>query len=270
MFFCSENPQELDFYVAGNLTDCGGFLHQRRTMNCFVLIYVQKGCLEIFANGGGHRVQSGEWLLMKPFSEHYGISPSQGELSYLWAHFNPSVPFSEAENAPNNAALILPERGKAVSGRIGQIFRQLVDCSRREIYTPRMAKCALEMLLTEITQELLDSRGGRKPLPPLIAEINEWILANCHKGISLKSIADEFHYNPQYLSMLYKKETGQTLTQSVNRSRIEISKRLLLADSRISIKETAFSCGFADEKYYIRLFRRMEGVTPAEYRGANK
>ena len=267
MLFCSENLPHLRFYNGGNLTSGGGFVHQRRIMECYVLIYVLSGRLNLSVGGNEHSVIGGEWILMKPGAEHSGTVPSAGELSYLWAHFSADAPLSELAEPPGSFSLILQEHGSAVSQRVSLLFRQLVDCSRREIYTPRMAECALEMLLTEMTQEYLDGLCGHSSLPPLIADINEWILVNCHRQLTVKIIAEEFHYNPEYLSALYKKGTGQTLTSSVNRARIDISKKLL-SDSSVSIKEAAFSCGFTDEKYYMRTFRRIEGMTPMQYRAA--
>lgn len=49
--------------------------------------------------------------------------------------------------------------------------------------------------------------------------------------------------------------------------RLDISKRML-SDRNMSIKEAAFSCGFNDEKYYMRVFRKIEGMTPGQYRSA--
>jgi AraC-like DNA-binding protein len=80
-------------------------------------------------------------------------------------------------------------------------------------------------------------------------------------------IAEEFHYNPEYLSALYSKAAGITLTASVNRARLDIAKRLL-SDRSVTIKEAAYSCGFSDEKYFMRVFRRAEGMTPEQYRAA--
>ena len=206
--------------------------------------------------GGKRRVAVSE--------EHFGTAPSEGELSYLWAHFSPETPFFEGESG---AAYTLPEYGRAASQRIGVIFRQLVDCSRRNMYTTRMVECALEMLLTELTQEHLDSCGTGRESNPLIEDINEWIRLNCHRQITINDVAEEFHYNPEYLSSLYSRETGSTLTRSIVMARVDISKRML-SDRNMSIKEAAFSCGFNDEKYYMRVFRKIEGMTPGQYRSA--
>ncbi len=261
---CSGEFGGLHFFNAGNLVSRGEFIHQRRVMKCWVLIYVLSGRLDISSGETCRSVASGEWLFLKPGEEHFGTAPSEGELSYLWAHFSPETPFFEGESG---AAYTLPEYGRASSQRISVIFRQLVDCSRRNMYTTRMTECALEMLLTELTQEHLDSRGTGRASNPLIEDINEWIRLNCHRQITINDVAEEFHYNPEYLSSLYSRETGSTLTRSIVMARVDISKRML-SDRNMSIKEAAFSCGFNDEKYYMRVFRKIEGMTPGQYRSA--
>lgn len=261
---CSDKFGGLHFFNAGNLVSRGGFVHQRRVMECWVLLYVLSGTLEISSGGSARSVESGEWLFLRPGEEHFGVSPSDGELSYLWAHFSPETPFFEAERG---GAYTIPEYGRASSQRVGVIFRQLVDCSRRSMYTPRMTECALEMLLTELTQEHFEACESGRRGNPLIEDVNEWIRLNCHRQITINDIAEEFHYNPEYLSSLYSRETGSTLTRSIVRARVDISKRML-SDRSTSIKEAAFSCGFNDEKYYMRVFRKFEGMTPAQYRSA--
>ncbi len=60
---------------------------------------------------------------------------------------------------------------------------------------------------------------------------------------------------------------GHISAMIILRARVDISKQML-SDRNVSIKEAAFSCGFSDEKYYMRVFRKMEGMTPAQYRAA--
>ena len=95
----------LHFFNAGNLVSRGEFIHQRRVMKCWVLIYVLSGRLDISSGGICRSVASGEWLFLKPGEEHFGTAPSEGELSYLWAHFSPETPFFEGESG---AAYTLP------------------------------------------------------------------------------------------------------------------------------------------------------------------
>ncbi len=266
MFYCCDTMPGLHFFNGGDIVSRGGFIHQRRTMECWVLIYVLSGRLDICTDGREYSAVAAEWLLLRPGAEHYGTRQSAGELSYLWGHFSAAPELSCRENAPDGE-LILPEHGRANSQRISLLFRQLVNYSRRKTYTPRMTECALQLLLMEITQEYRDSVAKGASLPPLVEDVNEWIRLNCHRQLNVKMIAEEFHYNPEYLSALYSKAAGITLTASVNRARLDIAKRLL-SDRSVTIKEAAYSCGFSDEKYFMRVFRRAEGMTPEQYRAA--
>ena len=78
---CSGEFGGLHFFNAGNLVSRGEFIHQRRVMKCWVLIYVLSGRLDISSGGICRSVASGEWLFLKPGEEHFGTAPSEGELS---------------------------------------------------------------------------------------------------------------------------------------------------------------------------------------------
>ena len=95
----------------------------------------------------------------------------------------------------------------------------------------------------------------------------EWIKANYYKPITVKEIANEFGYNTDYLSFLFKKTTNTTLTNYISKTRIEISKSLI-SNYDLSIKEVAYSCGFSDEKYFMKLFKKAESMTSSQYKKA--
>lgn len=107
----------------------------------------------------------------------------------------------------------------------------------------------------------------RHNISPNIARVMEWIKANYYKSITVKEIANEFGYNADYLSSLFKKTTNTTLTNYINKTRIEISKSLI-SNYDLSIKEVAYSCGFSDEKYFMKLFKKAESMTPSQYKKA--
>lgn len=83
--------------------------------------------------------------------------------------------------------------------------------------------------------------------------------------LTLSDVAKEFGYSPNYLSTLIKKQTGNPFTYHVNNMRVEGAK-LLLKEQPLSLREIAYSCGFEDEKYFMRVFKNITGMTPSEYR----
>ena len=71
--------------------------------------------------------------------------------------------------------------------------------------------------------------------------------------------------NASYLSTLFKKETGKTLTEYVNGKRIEYAI-FLLNSTQLQIQAIAQYCGISDVNYFTRLFKTAVGKTPKEYR----
>ncbi len=83
--------------------------------------------------------------------------------------------------------------------------------------------------------------------------------------LSLKTQAQMLNVNSSYLSTLFKKETGTTLTEYVNRKRIEHAL-LLLNSTDMQIQMIAQYCGIADVNYFTKTFKKIIGQTPKEYR----
>ena len=98
-----------------------------------------------------------------------------------------------------------------------------------------------------------------------IRQILVTIDASIDGDLSLKRFANELFLNTSYLSSLFKKETGMTLTDYVNQHRVNFAKRLLKSTT-LSIQAVATAVGISDIHYFTRLFRRETGYSPREYR----
>jgi AraC-like DNA-binding protein/mannose-6-phosphate isomerase-like protein (cupin superfamily) len=71
--------------------------------------------------------------------------------------------------------------------------------------------------------------------------------------------------SPAYLSQLFYKKTGVKLSRYIHEKRLEYAQQLLKITD-MNIKEVAYSCGYSDPSYFIRLFRQQLGVSPRKYR----
>lgn len=98
-----------------------------------------------------------------------------------------------------------------------------------------------------------------------IRKILVTIDASLTGDLSLKRFANDLFLNTSYLSTLFKKEVGMTLTEYVNKSRIAYAKKLLKSTT-LSIQSVAAKTGIPDIHYFTRLFRRETGVSPREWR----
>lgn len=96
-------------------------------------------------------------------------------------------------------------------------------------------------------------------------EIAKYIEANYTSNITLQDISAQFHLNREYISRKFKQELKENVIDYLNRIRIEKAK-LLLMNPHMKISEAARSVGYQDEKYFSRVFKKVEGQSPTEFR----
>ncbi|THF79115.1 AraC family transcriptional regulator [Cohnella fermenti] len=84
-------------------------------------------------------------------------------------------------------------------------------------------------------------------------------------NLSPELIADQLGISAKYLRSLYKKASGESLGETINRYRIDRSKRLL-EHPEISVQEAALRSGFTNINYFYTLFKKYNGSTPNEFR----
>ena len=104
-----------------------------------------------------------------------------------------------------------------------------------------------------------------KKFSPIVQKTIIKIELDIAADLSLKVLAKESNVSPNYFSALFKKETGETLTEYVNRKRIEYAKNLLRGTS-LQVQTVAQHSGILDLHYFCRLFKKHTGKTPLEYR----
>lgn len=99
----------------------------------------------------------------------------------------------------------------------------------------------------------------------LIQKVITQIESDISSDLGLNTLAKLFNINPSYLSTLFKKETGSTLTDYVNKMRIDRAKELLVS-TNIQIQNIAQRCGMLDVNYFTKTFKKYTGLTPKKYR----
>ena len=82
--------------------------------------------------------------------------------------------------------------------------------------------------------------------------------------ISLSTYAEEYKVTPQYISMLFTKETGMTFSAYVRKIRMEKAKELLLTTD-MKIYEVAVAVGYPEQKYFSKVFKEYTGVSAKQF-----
>ncbi|NLL46865.1 MAG: AraC family transcriptional regulator [Clostridiales bacterium] len=99
----------------------------------------------------------------------------------------------------------------------------------------------------------------------IVYKVMEYVKSNYSKKISLDDVAKHVYLSRSYLSSVFKNETGYSLFNYINRVRVEKSK-LYLLDNSISLVDVAALCGFEDQSYFTKVFKKATGVSPKKYR----
>lgn len=267
-------PQE--YSVCGQLMSKDGFLHHRRTFEHHVLIFVTEGTLHITANGVPYNVSENQYIFLPAGEEHFGTRPSKGKLSYFWVHIVPAgadaisslceLPARQTDvsssycELPEYAALTSPQRA-------GRLFRQLLELSMEQHpYCTEMLNYTLSLLILELAGDFATTRqSSQTEIPMAVSALCQWIKSNYYRPFPLAEPAKYLGYQTNYLSKLFKASMGVSIITYTNQIRVEAAKNLLEVYG-LPTKEVAYSCGFADEKYFMKVFKISVGCTPTEYK----
>lgn len=99
----------------------------------------------------------------------------------------------------------------------------------------------------------------------LVGKVITIITADLTADLSLKALSTQLNVTPGYLSSLFHKECGTTLTDYVTEQRINYALSLL-NQTDLSIQTISAHCGIPDTNYFIKLFKKQVGITPSQYR----
>jgi two-component system response regulator YesN len=99
----------------------------------------------------------------------------------------------------------------------------------------------------------------------IIEQIAAYIRKNYEKELTLKEISEQFFLSKEHISRKFKQEMGENLSEYICRIRMD-KARDLLKDPEMKIKRVAELVGYKDEKYFYKVFKNVNGISPNEYK----
>ncbi|KIL38177.1 hypothetical protein SD70_28010 [Gordoniibacillus kamchatkensis] len=130
-------------------------------------------------------------------------------------------------------------------------------------YTFTDLMTVLEVRLRDVNDALRHARLDKSEI--IVAECLRWIQENSKEDLTLERAAEHFFFNPSYFSTLIRSRTGRTFSDHVTEARMRRAKELL-AENRLKIYEIAAECGYQDTKYFCRVFKKQNGMSPEAYK----
>ncbi|MBM7097840.1 helix-turn-helix transcriptional regulator [Bacillus sp. H-16] len=258
-----------------------GQKHFARTFEVFDLLIVEKGTLYMKEEESTFSVKSGEYLMLAPGMYHGGFKGCEEPTTFFWVHFSFPGSFSLSDEKefdwshvllkestftePAAFSLHLPRYGEIKKKeRLENLLEHLSLLNHSQSPVDKMKQQTLfyESLL------LLQEEAIQIPTSAeTVAEEAMHFIKNHFRDskLTLGKVAKELLYHPDYVTRCLKRVTGLTPVQYISRYRLEVAKDLLIT-TNMDLGSVCLEVGIQDRSYFSRLFKKIEGVTPGEFR----
>ena len=140
----------------------------------------------------------------------------------------------------------------------GQILREI-----EEAETEAQVSALVPRMIRQYC--LLVQTYSRERYTGVVRDVLNFVDFHYMEPLNLESLANRSAVNKNYLSTRFHREVGMTVTDYINLTRVRRSLKLL-SGTALSMSEIAERCGFSDANYYTRIFKKIHGTTPNEYR----
>ncbi len=278
------------FHSPGSVISCRGFryrffprpLHYHEEIE---LLLITEGRGRLWAGGGMAEFAPGDLALFGAGLPHFYMSGEEyySPGSQLWCA-SEALQFSEG---------ILPRDMERI-GELSPLQQLMEDCARGVVFTvpPRMESVRrmiahidglsgirritsllrmLDILARNYPYRLLSPEGagirGRDPRSPTGA-ISGYIERNFREQVTLGGMASELGMNPAAMCRCFRKNTGKTIFEVLNATRIGFACQLLI-HSDLTVSQVAYDSGFRTVSHFNHVFAAVIKLTPTQYRALN-
>jgi AraC-like DNA-binding protein len=238
---------------------------------------VVRGTLSFWAGRHRYDVEAGMALLTMPDELHGAVNETLPPAEWYWIHLH--FPARKAlPGLSREDTRVLQRKIDAAPKRLFRCSHALLDCFERLLAEHRsrdpqrelMARLMFHELLVCLARNLTPRRKSDlfQRLSPPLQRAFAWIDDHLAEPLSLGKIATAAGLSESSLRRRFREETGFSPADYVGRRRIAKAKEWLRASHR-SVTDIAFALGFSTSAYFTAVFRRVTGMTPKAFRGAN-
>ena len=280
----------LHLQEVGSLSAIRPHTSKREKLQSYLCFMVEDGEGELVYEGKKYELRSGDVVFIdcrKAYSHSTGMNPNAGLWSLRWCHFyGPSMPAIYAKYCERGGLPVI--RGADVSVDLARGAdmgrRDDVSCGAdvsqyaailTDIYTLASSSDYIRDMringkLNDLLTLLMESSWHREahtnaPKKMEISRVKSFLDEHYGEKLSLESMASHFFIDKHYLARLFKEQYGVTLVTYLQQVRITHAKRMLRFTDK-SIEEIGLECGIGELNYFSRVFKKLEGVSPSEFR----
>lgn len=143
--------------------------------------------------------------------------------------------------------------------------REDIGAAKQRFYMAIYSRERFQICTDFILEYMDKDAGDGKVLSPSVAKVVGIIKKDYAKGVSLEQLASLVELNPEYLSRIFKEETGFTFTSFITNIRMKKAASLLM-HTNTKVNQIGNQVGYPNVSYFSTLFKKNFGITPFEYR----
>ncbi len=229
--------------------------------------FVEKSSCWAIINGRKLTLQTGDLLLVQGADEFsYGHDPAK-------PHVSLSACLAVQQGSVANMLLqrkfelhySLPDPEKFVS-EFEKVLTALGSTSPyRDLQITAALLHWLSFIMSELRPPLDDSFASDRSVVDKILSAEAWANGRLRESVTVPEWARAIGLSPNYFRDIFKRETGLTPMDWLNQRRLQMARQYL-SGTRKSVAEIAEACGFQDQFYFSRVFRKQFGQSPLQYR----
>ena len=255
--------------------------HHERTFGLYDVIFVVSGKLHMTEGETQYDLNPGDVLILSPNTTHYGHQSSGETTELYWFHFLHREPArllerdeirwtsgvrraSSKDIEPPRQFMYVPKQARTDIKSFLPLLGQLVKLDRYLTVERSLAAHSLMIQVLSMLQYLVC-----RELSPEVRKVAEMAMGYLKRTVSqpfaAKRMEQELHFQYDYMTRCLKKVIGMTPVAYVQHLRVEEAKSLL-QHTDLSVHAIGERVGVEDVNYFIRLFKKTEGMTPQTYR----
>ena len=258
----------LHLQEVGSLSAIRPHTSKREKLQSYLCFMVEDGEGELVYEGKKYELRSGDVVFIhcrKAYRHSTGMNPNAGLWSLRWCHFyGPSMPAIYAKYCERGGLPVI--RGADVSQYAAMLTDIYTLASSSDYIRDMRINGKLNDLLTLLTESSWHREAHTNaPKKMEISRVKSFLDEHYEEKLSLESVASHFFIDKHYLARLFKEQYGVTLVTYLQQVRITHAKRMLRFTDK-SIEEIGLECGIGELNYFSRVFKKLEGVSPSEFR----